>query len=154
MSNSNKRKDPPSASEEEEEDYTIYDHAIALLNVVYSEAGTDDFPMPLETYEAGPCLDGQRRYLWTDAIAVMAYQTLVEHYMSNGDLESARLYRTAVEQLIAAVHNSLGKPRSNRKSDAMKECDISPTGYVGLRIDKVSIIIILFVSISRDELRR
>eukprot|EP01083_Nonionella_stella_P198392 728414_1 len=94
-----------------------------------------DFPLPLETYKAGPCKDGQRRYLWTDAFTVMAYQTLVEHYMSKEDMNMANLCRRAVDDLIDVVHESLGKPRSNRKSDAM-ECEVSPTGFVGLRIGK------------------
>ena len=141
-SSSNKRKDPPSAAESSEEsedssyEQRIVD-ALALLNVVCGCVDGNDFPLPLETYEAGPCINGQRRYLWTDAFAVMAYQTLVEYYMGMEDLQTAALYRRAVESLIAVVHESLGKPRSNKKSDKMKECEISPTGYVGLRIGKV-----------------
>ena len=103
ISSSNKRKDPPSAAESSEEsekrsftgrylitgresskEQRIVD-ALALLDVVYGRVDGNDFlnyfPLPLETYEAGPCIiNGQRRYLWTDAFAVMAYQTLAEYY--------------------------------------------------------------------------
>ena len=127
--------------EEDGEEGLPYDqrvlYALDYLDIVYGPVGTDGWPWSLETYEAGPCANGHRRYLFTDAWAVCAYQTLVEYYMNNNDLQSAALYQGAVERLIAVVHDSLGKPRSNKNSDKMKECDISPTGYVGLRIGKV-----------------
>lgn len=166
-SSNNKRKDPPeveSSEESEKRSFTgrylitgresskeqrIVD-ALALLDVVYGRVDGNDFlnyfPLPLETYEAGPCIiNGQRRYLWTDAFAVMAYQTLAEYYTGIEDLQTADLYSRAVERLIAVVHESLGKPRSSKKSDKMKECEISPTGYVGLRIGKVRVLSELYV---------
>ena len=115
----------------------VVDHALALLDVVYGQVNSEDFPLPLETFEAGICKNGQRRYLFTDAFGVMAYQTLSEYYMNKEDLPRANLYRRAVERLIHVVHDSLGKPRNRGPTSKMKECDISPTGYVGVRIGKV-----------------
>ena len=145
---------PPSAVEESSEEesdgsyISSYDDryqkhivdALSLLDVVYGEVNSTDFrefPLPLETYEAGICKNGQRRYLFTDAFGVMAYQTLSEYYMNKGDVARANLYRRAVERLIDVVHDSLGKPRNRGPTSKMKECDISPTGYSGLRIGKV-----------------
>ena len=142
---------PPSAAEESSEEesdgsyISNYDDryqksvvdALALLDVVYGEVTSTDFPLPLETYEAGICKNGQRRYLFTDAFGVMAYQTLSEYYMNKGETARANLYRRAVERLIDVVHDSLGKPRNRGPTSKMKECDISPTGYSGLRIGKV-----------------
>jgi hypothetical protein len=128
-------------SSSEEEEYYPYDErvldALELLSAVYDQPNSPNFPLPLETYEAGPCLNGQRRYLWTDAFGVMAYQSLAEYYMAKEDVANANLYRGLVEKLIAAVHESLGRPRSNGKTQVMKECAVSPTGYAGLRIGKV-----------------
>ena len=77
------------------------------------------------------------RYLWTDAFALLSYQSLSEYYIQNNDKEKAKLYEVAVEKLISVVHECLGKPRSSREEDGMRKCEISPTGYVGLRIGKV-----------------
>jgi hypothetical protein len=94
--------------------------------------------------EAGPCTCisnaiPQRRYLWTDAFAVLAYQTIFNIYSSRGHVQEANLYKNAADKLIDTVHNCLGKPRSGREEDAMKPCKISPTGYVGIRIGKVKL---------------
>lgn len=136
---------PPLVVESEDSSVSSYDDryqqrivdALALLNVVYDQVNSDYFPLPLETYEAGICKNGQRRYLFTDAFAVMAYQTLADYYMNNEDVPRANLYSRAVERLIDEVHDSLGKPRNRGPASKMKECDISPTGYVGLRSGKV-----------------
>eukprot|EP00956_Cyclotella_meneghiniana_P031947 scaffold85737_cov56-Cyclotella_meneghiniana.AAC.6 len=55
------------------------------------------------------------------------------------DAGNANLYSGCVETLIAVVHESLGRPRSNGKIHKMKECSISPTGFVGLRIGKPTV---------------
>ena len=134
---------PPAAAavtfeeESESEDEECIVDALALLRVVYGEVDSADFPLPLETYEAGPCKNGQRRYLFTDAFAVLAYQTLAEWYTTKEDVQRANVYHRAVERLIAAVHDSLGKPRNRGPASKMQECAISPTGYVGLRTGKV-----------------
>ena len=101
-----------------------------------------DFPLPMRSNEAGPCpcvwgtstaQRQQHRYLWTDAFAVLAYQTLAEHYTD----EKSRVYSDAVDKLIQVVHECLGKPRSERDEDKMTPSEISLSGYVGLRIGKV-----------------
>ena len=121
-----------SESESESEDEECIVAALALLRVVYGEVDSAEFPLPLETYEAGPCKNGQRRYLF--CIAILAYQTLAEWYTAKEDVQRANVYHRAVERLIAAVHDSLGKPRNRGPASKMRECAISPTGYVGLRI--------------------
>ena len=129
---------PPAAAavtfeeESESEDEECIVDALALLRVVYGEVDSAEFPLPLETYEAGPCKNGQRRYLF--CIAILAYQTLAEWYTAKEDVQRANVYHRAVERLIAAVHDSLGKPRNRGPASKMRECAISPTGYVGLRI--------------------
>ena len=120
---------------EEEDPFVGY--ALDLLDEVYGEdPDAADFPLPLRSPEAGPCRSGQRRYLWTDAFAVMAYKSLSERYTNQEEVEKARMYDLAAEKLIAAVHDGLGQPR-NSNAKGMKQCDISPTGYVGLRAGKV-----------------
>lgn len=116
--------------------------AITLLNSVYSPVNSPDFPRPMSAEEAGSCAhpsnsEPQRRYLWTDAFAVLAYQAISNVYSSRGQVQEAKIYTDAYEKLIGTVHMCLGKPRSDRKEDAMTTCDISPTGFVGLRIGKV-----------------
>lgn len=118
--------------------------AVTLLDSIYSPVKSSDFPRPMSPEEAGPCCTyasnsvPQRRYLWTDAFAVLAYQTISDVYSSRGQIQEANLYKDAVEKLIGTVHTCLGKPRSDRNEDTMTRCDISPTGFVGLRIGKVS----------------
>jgi hypothetical protein len=88
--------------------------------------------------EAGLCADGkQRRYLWTDAFAVLAYLSIADRYTKEGNSILAQEYTQASNTLINVVHECLGKPRSNKISDAMSLDPSSPTGYVGLRIGKV-----------------
>ena len=67
----------------------------------------------------------------SSAFAILAYQTLAEWYTTKEDVQRANVYHHAVEQLIAAVHDSLGKPRNRGPASKMRECAISPTGYVG-----------------------
>ena len=72
----------------------------------------------MRSYEAGPCKDkDQRRYLWTDAFAVMAYQSLAEYYNAQSYMEEAKIYQTAVDKLINVVHSCLGKPRSENNNN-------------------------------------
>lgn len=131
--------------------------AISLLNSVYGPIDSPEFPLPMSDADAGPCYTfasydnhqrqqhgnhpphlPQRRYLWTDAFGVLAYQSLAEYYSNTGNnRKQTEMYNHAVEKLICVVHECLGKPRSDKEEDAMTECDISPTGYVGLRIGKV-----------------
>lgn len=122
--------------------------AIQLLESVYGPVASGGFPLPMQPHEAGPCCAGsgasssspnaaQHRYLWTDAFAVMAYQSLAEYYAGMHNDEDARACRAAVDKLIATVNSCLGRPRSDRDEDKMTESALSPTGYVGLRIGKV-----------------
>jgi hypothetical protein len=116
--------------------------AITLLDSIYSPVDSSDFPLPMSPEEAGPCkctsnATPQRRYLWTDAFAVLAYQTISNIYSAGGHVQEANIYKDAADKLIDTVHNCLGKPRSDREEDAMKPCKMSPTGYVGMRIGKV-----------------
>ncbi|KAL7503978.1 hypothetical protein ACHAXN_001679 [Cyclotella atomus] len=116
--------------------------AITLLDSIYSPVDSSDFPLPMSPEEAGPCkctsnATPQRRYLWTDAFAVLAYQTISNIYSAGGHVQEANIYKDAADKLIDTVHNCLGKPRSGREEDAMKPCKMSPTGYVGMRIGKV-----------------
>lgn len=117
--------------------------AIDLLDSVYSSVNSRDFPLPMSSEEAGPCARTssnsmpQRRYLWTDSFAVLAYQTISNVFLDCGEVHEAKLYQEAVEKLIYTVHQCLGKPRSDSDEDAMRLCNTSPTGYVGLRIGKV-----------------
>ena len=61
---------------------------------------------------------------WTDAFAVLSYQSLSEYYIQNNDKEKAKLYEVAVEKLISVVHECLGKPRSSsREEDSMRKCE-------------------------------
>ena len=122
------------------------DQAIQLLDSVYGPAKSPDFPRPMPASEAGPCPCAwgvseatrvQHRYLWTDAFAVLAYNSLAEYYTYRGNGEEAKAYEGAVNTLIDVVHNCLGKPRSGRDEDKMLESDVSPTGFAGLRIGKV-----------------
>ena len=92
---------------------TSVNQAVQLLDSVYGPVTSNDFPLPMRPYEAGPCKDKeQRRYLWTDAFAVMAYQSLAEYYIAQSNIEEAKIYQTAVDKLINVVHDCLGKPRS------------------------------------------
>lgn len=118
------------------------EQSILLLDSIYSPVNSTDFPLPMSKEEAGPCTcmfgsTPQRRYLWTDAFAVLTYQTISNIYFDLGEVQTSNLYKEAVEKLIATVHQCLGRPRSGSEVDAMTPCDVSPTGYVGLRIGKV-----------------
>ena len=109
--------------------------AISLLETVYGSVDHPNFPKPMPSDEAGLCADGhQRRYLWTDAFGVLAYVSLAEQ---QHDEQNAQKYRQAADKLIHAVHQCLGKPRSNKPEHAMQVDPKSPTGFVGLRIGKV-----------------
>ena len=111
---------------------------ISLLNSVYGKVDSPDFPAPMPKGEAGLCADGhQRRYLWTDAFAVLAFCSIADRYEMEGNREAASLYRVASNKLINVVHECLGVPRSGKAEDAMQKDPQSPTGYVGLRIGKV-----------------
>ena len=79
------------------------DQALHLLNSVYGPANSPDYPRSMRSSEAGPChCQAQHRYLWTDAFAVLAYQTLSEYYSTqeNSDQE-AKVYQDAVGKLIS-----------------------------------------------------
>jgi len=111
---------------------------IRLLDSVYGPIQSSNFPLPMPCNEAGLCADGkQRRYLWTDAFAVLAYLSIADRYEKEGNLALAQEYRQASYTLIDVVHECLGKPRSNKNNDKMSLDPSSPTGYVGLRIGKV-----------------
>ena len=85
------------------------------------------------------CNDGyQRRYLWTDAFAILTYTSIAEMYEKNGDKDRAEMHRRACDKLVQTVHACLGSPRSKDSDDAMKVDTTSPTGHVGLRIGKVN----------------
>jgi hypothetical protein len=120
--------------------------AVSLLESVYGPVNEPKFPLPMPVDEAGPCLDGmQRRYLWTDAFGVLALVSLAEATLEGGknsssssNKEQAESYLRAAHKLIDVVHKALGTPRSQLTEDAMKRDESSPTGYVGLRIGKVS----------------
>ena len=121
--------------------------AVALLDSVYGPINHENFPLPMPASEAGLCADGyQRRYLWTDAFGVLAYTSLADFYENekNDDDDDgmdhnnkSKMYRQAADRLIATVHQTLGRPRSNHPDDEMKVDATSPTGFVGLRIGKV-----------------
>ena len=125
------------------------DRPISLLNSVYGEVTSPDFPLPMPADEAGLCADGiQRRYLWTDAFGVLAYTSIADRYKAasgkNGgdgnELYASKeiQYRKAANVLVDVVHNCLGSPRSSKAMDAMAKDPSSPTGHVGLRIGKVT----------------
>jgi hypothetical protein len=119
--------------------------ALRLLDSVYSPVSAPDFPRPLPTRDSGKCANGDRRYLWTDAFAVIAYTSFADaleraEAMDSSEFECApERYRRAANLLIDAVHAGLGAPRSASAPDAMRadESGISPTGFVGLRIGKL-----------------
>ena len=126
---------------------TSVNQAVQLLDSVYGPVTSNDFPLPMRPNEAGPCNDEeQRRYLWTDAFAVMAYQSLAEYHHAQSSIEKSKIYQNAVDKLISVVHDCLGKPRSVKEEDGMTPCEISPTGYVGLRIGKVRYWFVLDIS--------
>ena len=110
-----------------------------LLNSLYGLVDSPSFPLPMAAEEAGACADGnQRRYLWTDAFGVLAYVSIADFYENEGNHTEAEKYRQAANTLVDVVHKCLGTPRSRDKSDAMIPDASSPTGFVGLRIGKVS----------------
>ena len=93
---------------------------ISLLNSVYCEVDSPDFPLPSPADEAGMCFDGkQRRYLWTDAFGVLSYTSIAERYETEGNLAQAEKYKRAANTLVSVVHQCLGSPRSNKPEDAM-----------------------------------
>ena len=90
------------------------------------------FPKPLNEREAGPNLNGDRRYLWTDAFGTL-------NFISQAMTEKQENLKAA-KSLIDAVHNSLGHPRSNNPGDAMLP-DLTPGhegDFIGLRIGKMN----------------
>jgi hypothetical protein len=113
--------------------------AVSLLDSVYGQVDAPGFPLPMASDEAGPCADGQRRYLWTDAFGVLALQSIADTLDGDGQTDEAKKFKKAVNTLIDTVHRCLGKPRSEFPSpeDAMLRSEGSPTGHVGLRIGKV-----------------
>lgn len=114
--------------------------SVSLLDSVYGDADHPDHPLPMPAHEAGLCADGkQRRYLWTDAFGVLAYISLSDFFKKDGDDIASQKYLNAAHRLVDAVHQCLGKPRSNKAADKMHPDDApsSVTGYVGLRIGKV-----------------
>lgn len=120
--------------------------AIALLDSVYGPVDAPDFPRPMPKSEAGLCCDGHhRRYLWTDAFAVLAYTSLAERLQEKQEhtpspqQDSSDKYRQAAHKLVDVVHQCLGTPASitsSKNMSKMRVDDSSPTGYVGLRIGK------------------
>lgn len=109
-----------------------------LLNSVYGSVQSPDFPLPMLPEEAGLCADGkQRRYLWTDAFAVLSYISISDSYDKEGNHTDAEKFRQAAMVLIDVVHRCLGSPRSGRDADAMVLDMSTPGGFVGLRIGKV-----------------
>ena len=110
--------------------------AVSLLDSVYGSVDGSDFPRPLKAVEAGLCHSNQqRRYLWTDSFAVLAYVSLAKGYQLQGNEAFAQKYHGAADRLINVVHDSLGKPADNEHK--MRINSESPSGYVGLRIGKV-----------------
>jgi len=125
--------------------------AIQLLESVYGRLdGTDlDFPKPLPSTEAGLCANGQRRYLWTDAFAVLNLVSLAEWASSSPPLKdncmaqtSSQTYLDLAHRLVDCVHESLGRPRSALPEDRMATTTTTNNGNertittIGLRIGK------------------
>ena len=98
-----------------------------------------NFPLPLPVNEAGPCVNGQRRYLWTDAFGICNYlsqylliNTLSDHFSREEIHSQQQTYLQSAKRLIESVNTSLGQPRSEEYPMKRKE-----EHYVGLRIGKV-----------------
>ena len=121
------------------------ERAIRLMQSVYGNFQSTNFPLPLPEEEAGPCDNGQRRYLWTDAFAVLNLVSLAEACPS----ETTKFLGLA-NQLVDTVHDSLGKPRSALSQHAMQPDASSPSGYVGLRIGKVHSRVVTDAGMSYD----
>lgn len=108
---------------------------------MYGPIDGASFPAPLPPREAGACANGDRRYLWTDAFAVLALATIADNLDGappGSPLGEPARFRCAAGALVNAVHAGLGAPRSPAAADAMRADPRSPTGHVGLRIGKVS----------------
>eukprot|EP01062_Namystynia_karyoxenos_P003069 TRINITY_DN11081_c0_g1_i3.p1 TRINITY_DN11081_c0_g1~~TRINITY_DN11081_c0_g1_i3.p1 ORF type:complete len:362 (+),score=97.10 TRINITY_DN11081_c0_g1_i3:81-1166(+) len=100
-----------------------------LMRAVYGDWESPSFPRPLPESEAGPSPCGQRRYLWTDAFAVLNFVSMA-HRAESPECREALL--GAAGKLVSAVHECLGRPRS-------PEFPMAPDGsggYKGLRIGK------------------
>lgn len=115
--------------------------ALELLEGVYGRVDAPGFPRALPEHEAGSCANGDRRYLWTDAFAVLALVSIadaLEGQTSGAPSEFGppETYRRAADALIEAVHTGLGRPRSPSPADAMRPDSRSPTGFAGLRVGK------------------
>lgn len=123
---------------------TLIRDSLMLLESVYGPIDDPGFPRPLPEREAGTCANGDRRYLWTDALAVLTLTSIADALERMAQPDSPvpsqyggpERYRRAADALISAVHNGLGTPRSSSAADAMRSDDRSPTGFVGLRIGK------------------
>jgi hypothetical protein len=115
------------------------DSAIDLLDSVYGPVSSPNFPKPMPESEAGLCADGtQRRYLWTDAFAVLAYVSLADLCVREKKHEDSEKSRNAANTLVNVVHECLGHPRTRHRNDDVMARDVnSPTGFVGLRIGKL-----------------
>ena len=108
----------------------------ACFGVVHQQS--PPFPLPLPVNEAGLCMNGQRRYLWTDAFGICNYlsqyllvSNLSDHFTPDQIQSKQQLYLDFAKQLIQCIMESLGQPRSaeypmRRKGDR----------FIGLRIGK------------------
>jgi len=88
-----------------------------------------DFPRPMSSLEAGPSPSGQRRYLWTDAFAVLNFVTL-SHRAESDDRKVAFL--KAADLLVEATVKCLGAPRS----EEFPMLSNGKGGFKGMRIGK------------------
>ena len=80
----------------------------ALLRKVYGDtAKPPPFPKPLPAGEAGVAARGDRRYLWTDALGVLAYVGLARGSETPGEREA---YLDAARRLASATHTALASP--------------------------------------------
>lgn len=98
---------------------------------------TEAFSKPMPASEAGPSPSGQRRYLWTDAFGIVNFisQAKLLRSLDQGMEAEQQVqdYLTAASQLITAVYDCLGSPRSSKYPMAAAD----DGGYKGLRIGKV-----------------
>jgi hypothetical protein len=91
--------------------------------------------------EAGPCMNGQRRYLWTDSFAIVNFVSqakLIDKLHAEQPIDNVEMkkqgYLAAAGKLIDCVFESLGAPRSPAFPMAF---DSQRGIYKGLRIGKV-----------------
>lgn len=110
------------------------ENAISLMEDIYGSPTSSEFPKPMDSEEAGQCRHGQRRYLWTDAFAVLNYVSLAQRSQTE---DGKQLYLKAAHTLADCVHETLGCPRSEKYPMERDSSGLSPSGFVGLRIGKV-----------------